>query len=185
MSRILPPNRPQQPRATSLAYLARHGVDITKPAFLAMRSYFEDSMGVPDQNDRGIYDDAIFLVTPDQYLAFNANTDPSVFRKGIATLVPGVYPYRLGWHKRGKKGEHLALRPATRNEELPVTRDGILDPEPGVAINLHRGSLTSTSSEGCQTVHPHQWEEFYKAVSKAMKRFAMPTIPYCLIEQQG
>ncbi len=47
-------------------------------------------------NDRGIYDDAIIVIDRSKRLVrtFNANTDPSAFRKGIATLKPGVHRYK-------------------------------------------------------------------------------------------
>jgi len=48
------------------------------------------------QRNRGIHDDAIMLITPSASVSFNANADPSAFRKGIANPCPGVYQYRLG-----------------------------------------------------------------------------------------
>jgi lysozyme len=55
---------------------------------IGIRGYYQDSMGKPGINDRGIYDDAICLLAPNLFLTFNANTDPSVYRPGIATLMP-------------------------------------------------------------------------------------------------
>lgn len=182
---IKPRFRPQWDRSRVLINLMTNGVDTHKPAILAVRGYYRDSMGEAGENDRGLYDDAMFVITRTEFRSFNANTDPSRFRKGIATLLPGVHPYRLGWHKRGQKTGHRALRPATKGEELPVSRDGIRDPWPGVAINLHRGGWTTTSSEGCQTVHPEQWQEFYDMVERVMDEYDVKTIPYCLIEAQG
>lgn len=182
---IMPKNRPQITRDRAVAILKANGVDTTKPALLAMRGYFRDTMGKKGKNDRGIYDDAIIIVAPGEHLAFNANTDPSVFRTGIAVLCPGVHPFCLGWHKRNQASGHPALRPATPNEELPVMRDGVRNPRPGVAINIHRGSRTSTSSEGCQTIHPDQWDQFYNRVKRLMEGARMKTINYCLVEQQG
>lgn len=60
---------------------------------LGMRGYFD-----PGTNKRGIYDDAIGLVTPTEFLMLNGNTDPSVTRPGIAVLQDGVYYYRKGLH---------------------------------------------------------------------------------------
>lgn len=155
-------------------------------AILAVRGYFRRTMGDPNSNDRGIYDDALFLVSPSEVRSFNANTDPSVSRKGIATLVPGVHLYRKGNHGITRPGGgYPAFRPATEGEQLPVTRDGSTSPSMGVAINIHRGSLGSTSSEGCQTIHPTQWLEFQERAYRLMDQFGQKVIPYVLIENDG
>jgi lysozyme len=62
-----------------------------------------------------------------------------------------------------------------------VLRDGVKAPWPGVAINIHRGGHNTTSSLGCQTIPPSQWDAFYAAVSGEMKRYNLKTIPYVLI----
>jgi lysozyme len=148
---------------------------------VGVRGYYRDTMGKPGTNDRGIYDDAAFIVGPETFAAFNFNTDPSAWRKGIATLVPGVHPYRPGNHGISRPGGgYPAFRPATKNEELPVTRDGVAVPRPGVAINIHRGSRTTTSSEGCQTVPPAQWDAFHALLTKELKAAGQKTFPYIL-----
>ena len=55
------------------------------------------------------------------------------------------------------------MRPNTRNEALPVIRDGEAgrSKRDGIAINIHRGGHGTTSSLGCQTLHPSQWDAFY------------------------
>lgn len=177
--------RPQLPAARVRAILQQVGV--TEPvAILAVRGYFLNTMGAKRKNDRGIYDDAIFLVTPQGVYAFNANTDPSVQRKGIATLKPGVYPYKKGNHGISRPGGgYPALRPATPREELPVTRDGEDNPRPGVAINIHCGGEGNTSSEGCQTLPPSQWPELIKKTYAAMDKAKMKTIAYALVVNDG
>jgi hypothetical protein len=43
-------------------------------------------MGKPGVNDRGLYDDAIFIDSADGFTSFNgSNTDPSKRREGIGT----------------------------------------------------------------------------------------------------
>jgi len=158
---------------------------VTDPVILVgVRGYYRDTMGKPGTNDRGIYDDALFIVSPTHFSAYNANTDPSAFRQGIASLVPGVHRYRPGNHGISRPGGgYPAFRPATKGEELPVERDGVINPRPGVAINIHKGSRNSTSSEGCQTVPPQQWDTFHAALSGELKRHQQKTFPYVLIQE--
>jgi lysozyme len=177
---IKPPARPKLPEAEARLILENHG--LTKGVMLlAVRGYFLDTMGAPGKNDRGIYDDMIAVVSPTAYVAFNANVDPSVFRSGIATLKPGVHLYKKGRHGISRGPGYPALRPATPGEKLPVTRDGQPGDHFGIAINIHRGSKTSTSSEGCQTIHPDQYPAFIALVYQEMARHGQTTIPYCLV----
>jgi lysozyme len=151
---------------------------------IGVRGYYRDSMGAVGRNDRGIYDDALFIVSPTHFSAWNGNTDPSVARKGIAALAPGVHRYRKGKHGITRPGGgYPAFRPATPGEQLPVTRDGETNPRPGVAINIHRGGYSTTSSEGCQTVPPSQWDKFYAALAGELARHRQTTFPYILTDQ--
>lgn len=179
---ILPLQRPMAARAGIAVKLLLAEV-YDDVALVGVRGYYLDTMGKSGVNDRGIYDDAIFLVAPNCFASYNANTDPSVNRPGIASLALGVHLYRLGNHGISRPGGgYPALRPATPNEELPVTRDGVARPRPGVAINIHKGSRTTTSSLGCQTIWPDQWAAFIAAVTSEMKRAGQKTIPYLLTD---
>lgn len=164
--------------------------DLTKPVILGIRGYFRDSMGAVGVNDRGIYDDAFFVIAPKDFRSFWGNTDPSRYRKGhgtdentkgMASLVPGVWTYTRGMHR----GKYMAL--VQKVEPVTVKRDG----EPDYldtgwhGINIHRGGLNTTSSLGCQTLHPAQWDEFYGLVSSLMVAYDMKTIEYVLVEGQG
>lgn len=168
MSAILPSSRPRASReiviGAALDAWRKAGRSGALPEFFifGVRGYYRDTMGKVGANERGFYDDAIFVVSPECCAAFNANTDPSKWRRGIATLCEGVHPYKPGNHGISRPGGgYPAFRPATKDEELPVQRDGIGDPWPGVAINIHKGGYSGTSSEGCQTIYPDQWDAFH------------------------
>lgn len=179
---ILPRSRPKASRElVERVARAMCGSELPPVYVLGVRGYYLRTMGDPARNDRGIYDDAMFVCGPSIFASYNANTDPSVIRKGIATLVPGVHLYRQGKHGLSRPGGgYPAFRPATRNEELPVTRDGVQGTSNGIAINIHRGSRTSTSSEGCQTIYPDQWAEFHGLLVHAMQIAGVKTFPYIL-----
>lgn len=181
---MLPPSTPKATLDRVTKAIKKAKIEIAV-VLVGVRGYYRDTMGQPGKNDRGIYDDALFIVSPTHFSAWNANTDPSAFRSGIASLVPGVHPYRKGNHGITRPGGgYPAFRPATPDEQLPVTRDGVVNPRPGVAINIHRGGRNSTSSEGCQTVPPAQWDAFYSALTGEMKRHDVKVFPYLLVLQE-
>lgn len=153
---------------------------------LGIRGYYLRSMGDPVKNDRGIYDDAIALVTKNSFATYNANTDPSrrrdatPQRKGMAVLMPGVYLYKIGIHglSRPKEQQYEALVQASA---VWVRRDGGLEEQGYFGINIHRGGEGTTSSEGCQTIPPEQWRNFFRSVRGTIGR---GTIQYCLTTVQ-
>ena len=150
------------------------------PFLVGRRGYARDSMGVPGRNDRGIFDDAIVLLTGGRIAeTFNANTDPSLARTGIAELVPGVYTYTLGVHGLSKPVErqYPALVQAA---PVTITRDGGGRASGYFGINIHRGGVNETTSEGCQTIWRPQWADFYARVKAAMDEASVTTIPYIL-----
>lgn len=159
---------------------------------IALRGYYMDTMGAPGVNDRGIYDDAMCVVYPGGFVTYNANTDPSKFRpatenrQGMATLIPGLHFLKQGKHgiTTHADGGYDAFRPATPDESLPVWRDGQdwgVKVFKGIAINLHKGGYNTTSSEGCQTVHPDQWAEFQVQVYHLMDKYKQSVLPYLLV----
>ena len=181
---ILPPHRPEELAAVTAQLLAHAGVAPDTVALVGERGYFRDSMGVSGRNDRGIYDDAITLYSPSVHACFNANTDPSVYRPGIAVLKPGLWHYQLGIH-------HLSQPPQFRYPALvqaaPVTvhRDGGSDDTGYFGINIHHGGYGSTSSLGCQTIYPAQWESFFALTKAELTRHGQVVIPYPLVDRPG
>lgn len=179
---IVPNSRPQQAKEKTLAMTIKAGLD-DLVCLVGIRGYYSETFQ-PSGNQRGIYDDAIILLSPSVHASFNANTDPSVYKNGIAVLKTGVHRFKKGNHGISKPGGgYPALRPANAKEELPVTRDEEGD-SMGVAINIHRGSRNSTSSLGCQTIYPDQWDSFINLVYSEMDRYKQKTIPYLLVENK-
>ena len=178
---MVPNSRPQQAKDKTLAMVIKARIE-DLVCLIGIRGYYSETFQ-PSGNQRGIYDDAIILLSPSVHATFNANTDPSIFKKGIAVLKAGVHRFRKGNHGISKPGGgYPALRPANTKEELPVTRD-ITGDDMGIAINIHKGSYKSTSSEGCQTIYPAQWDGFINLVYSEMSRYNQKTIPYLLVEQ--
>ncbi len=88
--------------------LLRHGVslDEKKVVILGIRGYYKNSMGRVGENDRNIYDDCLCVIGVDgTFQTFQANTDPAVYKLGIATLQVGIDEGRHGinFHFGGEK----------------------------------------------------------------------------------
>lgn len=154
-----------------------------------------NSLGEVGANDRGIYDDALFIMTPEATAAYNANTDPSIFRrqtptqKGIAKLKPGMYFVHKFANHNGRTSYPAICQ---RAGNVTVIREGTPDYEEtgSFGINIHRGGYNSTSSEGCQTIYPAQWDSFYNLAKDHAKRlyadaWTRKVVPYILIENWG
>lgn len=192
---VIPAQKPRLSSSELRKRIARFPIDRSKyPIVLVgIRGYYLNTLGQPGMNDRGIYDDAMFIDTPQVTAAFNANTDPTGYRKGtgfgktkgLATLKPGLWlAHKFGLHK----GKYLAL--IQRMSTVTVVRDGTPDYDDTgyFGINIHKGGLKSTNSEGCQTIHPTQWESFISlAKDQAMRYFGKDwnkvNIPYLLIDK--
>lgn len=161
---------------------------------VGIRGYYKRKMGNPLRNDRGVYDDALFIVSPTAYVAYNANTDPSSTRKGVgrgnqkgmALLKAGKYFV----HKFDKhRGKYEAL--CQRLGDVTVIRDGFggdYEDVGSFGINIHKGGLSSTDSVGCQTIYPEQWRSFIETAKMEAQRYYGAAwregpIPYVLIEE--
>lgn len=173
---------------------------------LANRAYYLNTMGKPQVNDFGIYDDAAWIVTPEEIIPFNWNCDPAAngwnpsLNKPYANLIPGLWPFIRGKHKN----QYDAFRQPYDDQaiahkletvfsdrrqlgEFKVRRNNpphssFID-EGYHAINIHSGSNSGTSSWGCQTAPPSQWSELQPFIYSFMRSHAQTWLPYVLTEQ--
>ena len=167
---------------------------------VGIRGYRQGTPGKPDVPDVGIWDDAMFYISPNMFLAENANTDPSRYGwnaaagKPMAVLDAGCWPFRRGPHK----GNTPAFRQMTRAEAAKVnapfdgrfavtrcyaTKDTRNYAEAGYyAINIHPEGNVGTSSEGCQTLPADRAQTFLQQIWDDTLAAKMPFVWYILIE---
>ena len=184
---IIPTDRPKISRAEIEAMLKAQNFDLSKHkiCIVGIRGYYKKSMGDPTKNDIGVYDDACAVISETEFATFNFNTDPSADAYGRATLVAGLYfSYCLDLHR----GDYLAV--CQRKGMVNVTRNQKTGRFTGnFGINIHRGGLDNTWSEGCQTVPSRQYTDFIslvcKIVDKNLKKDQTRydfVIPYLLVD---
>jgi lysozyme family protein len=194
---ILPKSRPRQSAHVTRAIVDEHRHLLPNnyrhagAIVLFVRGYYSKSFGRAG-NDRGVYDDAAFLVTPDKVLSFNANADPSTFRKGVASLkAPQAILYSKGRHGLSRKGPdgkpgYIAFRQAS---DVTVIRDNIGEDKDSAQnrfwTNMHRGGNGVTSSLGCLTIVQSQWDEYLHEGYRAMDETGQSRLPVILLEYDG
>jgi len=199
MAKVIPTSKPRLSSTKLREIIKIKGYDITPFPILiiGIRGYYLQTMGETSKNDRNLYDDAIFVLTSNSSTSFNGNTDPSRYgkrpdsNKGLASLKPGLWlAHRFGKHNASKPTAYDAL--IQTGDKVTVIRDGSPNTEETgyFGINIHRGGTKSTGSEGCQTLHPTQWDAFYQLVLVEAKRvygngYKTKTIPYLLLENVG
>lgn len=185
---LLVPNKPQVKKSVIDKILKDKGIDTKKHPMLiiGIRGYFRNSMGVNGLNDRGIYDDALIIYTPSVYATFNGNVDPSVqFKIGRAVLKKGFYlAHKFDIHG-GTQSQYPAI--CQRLANVTVVRDGSGEHTGMFGINIHKGGNTTTSSEGCQTLPPTQWDAFYQLAKSEWVRaygekWNKVVVPYLLLD---
>lgn len=162
-------NKPKLTRDELFPMIADYIQELSthKVFIVFIRGYRKNTMGVPGVNDRGIYDDAAFIITEDSFYPFNCNVDPQYFRpgtgfgdkKGIASVKAGIVfkCWKLDYHKN----KYLAL--CQRLGVVTVIRDGNPPYEQTSAytgINNHKGRLTVVDSLGCCTVPENEYQEY-------------------------
>lgn len=180
---MIPKNRPQIKRKDTEKLIASRSVS-DPVCLVGIRGYYRDTMGAKGKQDRGIYDDAIILVSPNVHAAFNANVDPGAYgrnpsnNKGYASLKPGVWRYKVGQHGISRGNPYKALVQAA---PVTVARDGGKDETGYFGINIHKGGVTRVNSEGCQTIPPAQWPAFIAMVDTELKRNNAKTLSYVLV----
>lgn len=183
-SQMLPHSLPNLTHERCLQLLSRFSSQLHDypVRVLGIRGYYKKTMGNPLTNDIGIYDDALFIVSPVHFSSYNANTDPSVLKKDAAVLKVGtVTMYKVGLHNM--KNPYEALRQYGR---VTVIREGGREETDTKAapfyIDIHKGGFKTTSSLGCQTIHPNQWQSFISTMKDQLKRVKQTLIPYVLTE---
>lgn len=181
MANTTPASKPKMTQQEVIKLLSKFNLQQYPVKLLGVRGYYKQTMGNPVDNDYGIYDDAIFVVSPDGFASFNANTDPSVKRPKVAVLKPDtVTLYKIGMHNM--KAPYEALRQYSR---VTVLRDGKEYTDTANApfyIDIHKGGVNTTSSLGCQTIFLAQWPSFLNLVKDQLKRYNQKIVPYALVE---
>lgn len=199
---MLPAHRPQLSKSDALQMLKQFDTEKYPVKLLGIRGYFKKTMGEPSRNDFGLYDDAICIVSPTVFEAFNANTDPSRQTPDLAVLkAPQMVLYKRGIHKfstatqaqlnemlrTGKDIPGLRAHWALRQfSNVTTLKHGVINtdnPDHKRWINVHRGGTTTTSSAGCQTIPPTEYSLYYDdCLMPQLHLHKQSIVPYCLVE---
>lgn len=185
MNYAKPPNRPKATLQHIEGYLRERGwrdeARREKIYMLGVRGYYANTFGKPRVNDRVFYDDALFVVeNPNTVWAYNFNCDPSVYRKGVATLKAEEKYNVVKWRHRGRY-------PALQITRDILHRDGTTQLSIGRhGINFHYDAEHySKDSLGCQTLPRSQWDAFIKLAYGLMDKHKVTNFTYYLIENKG
>jgi lysozyme len=190
--KTLPKVKPKASRAIVTAKASSaYGETLPAVYVLAVRGYYRDTMGKAGVNDVGIYDDALFIVSPHGFSSWNGNTDPSRFgwntaaKKFMARLKAGCWEFRRLKHHPSRPTGYMAFGQGAAPVTVQrVKADGTVhNEETGCfGINLHRGGISGTSSEGCVTLPAEQWPAYYGQLAAALELADQKTFPLILVE---
>lgn len=152
---------------------------------LAVRGYYSRTIGEPG-NDLNCYDDALFIVSPAGFTSWNGNVDPTRYGwnahagKFMARLAVGCWRFRPLIHRGKYQAFGQGVNPVSVDR---VKADGtVARTETGeFGINLHLGGSNGTSSEGCLTVPPPQWESFRKELNRVLGLVGLKTFDLILV----
>lgn len=174
-------NKPQISKEEVIKILTDHNVLLKndKMALVGIRGFY-------GENKIGVYDDALVWIDTHGFACFNGNTDPSKYFKRVATLKPGVWRYKKGLHGSKVYGPYPAFRQAAKVTVL--RHDGkapTISDTGNFGINIHKGGVNTTSSLGCQTIPPNQWDAFREYGYMLIKRNVVKDFPYVLIAREG
>lgn len=159
-------------------------------AVVAVRGLFSRTIGAPG-NDLNVYDDGGYVVIPQgegkdpKVRTFNINTDSTRYgwNAGAGKYMANLHPGWWWMRRRMHRGKYWAF--GQESDEVTVDRidssGKVRQTETGCfGIDLHPGGVSSTSSEGCQTVPREDWDELYTLIHNTVgnKRF-----PYILLTE--
>lgn len=197
MSAPIPSSKPQAGKTKVLA-AAKAAWDKHRPGkilpelfVVAVRAYYRDTMGKSGANDVGMYDDAFFIVCPNGMSAWNGNTDPSRYGWNpnadgyMARLRCGVWNFIRLKHHWSRPDGYMAFGQGDNDVTVDrIKADGSVNNSitGTFGINLHRGGINGTSSEGCLTVPKEQWDAFNAMLTKAIKAQGGGIFPLILID---
>ena len=163
---------------------------------------------VSDGNNQfGTFDDAFFVISPNSFRYFKANTDPSRVGwnqnagKQMAQLDLGLHYFIKGMHKQKYRGFRQPNKEVedevsilvnsgltksncdfTVNRVAAVGSDKNYKETGYYAINIHPGGVSgSTSSEGCQTLPYAQFDEFRDHTYNRLDAFGQKVLPFLLV----
>ena len=180
---IVPISRPQFKKEDAVKILEKYNLPQNQVYLIAFRGYYSRTFP-PVGNNIGVYDDALIMISPDYYNTYNFNVDPSSEKTGRANVVSNqIIEFEIGIHNRSKakSRQYKALIQDEATFKIYRYNQGTKY-EDSIGINLHKGGYNTTSSLGCLTVYPDQWDSFIKDVEQQMNRYKQKKIQLIILD---